>query len=422
MKSRWKVHSTPFALAAFVVAFGALSHPVAAQPPSLSIALTGQSMIRSDLRATAPQLVARIRALLNADVIFTNLEGAVAEPGQSVTDGGRGFLTPPESLDALTALGFNLLSLSNNHAFDLQVTGIENTLREVQRRNIAHAGIGRTLDEAAAPGYLRTAKATVALISSASGLIVAGGAASADHPGVNELRIFAGDQPNEANLDLPGAPANTPHPDDAQRILASIREAKRHADLVIVYHHNHVFGNKSFATLFNEGMAERLAPNEWLKKWTRAEVDAGADIIVMHGAPILHGIELYRGKPIFYDLGNFIYNVPPAIYYISEPIAWESVVANLQWQDKKLISLTLTPTELNYVGDGQPDVHNQYTSNEFLNTRGLPSVATGAKAHYILQRVTELSQPFGTKIQVTGDIARIRLPGHASKKSPGVSR
>ncbi len=69
---------------------------------------------------------------------------------------GRGFLTPPESLDALTTFGFNLLSLSGNHAFDLKVTGIQNTIREADSRKIAHAGTGNNAAEAAAPGYLHT--------------------------------------------------------------------------------------------------------------------------------------------------------------------------------------------------------------------------------------------------------------------------
>jgi poly-gamma-glutamate synthesis protein (capsule biosynthesis protein) len=143
---------------------------------------------------------------------------------------------------------------------------------------------------------------------------------------VNELRIEAGDKENEATVDLPGAPGNTPNQGDSQRILQSIRDARQHADLVIVYQHNHVFGNHSFATIFTEGMQERLAPNDWLKR-THAEVDAGADIIVMHGAPLLHGVGIYHGRPIFYDLGNFIYNVPPVLTAIDEPMAWESVVA-----------------------------------------------------------------------------------------------
>jgi poly-gamma-glutamate synthesis protein (capsule biosynthesis protein) len=132
---------------------------------------------------------------------------------------------------------------------------------------------------------------------------------------------MAGGLPNEANADLPpGSPPNVPHAEDAQRILQSIRDAKRRADLVIVYQHNHVFSDKAFSTIFLERMDERLAPNEWLRKWTHAEVEAGADIVVMHGAPLLHGIEMFRGKPIFYDLGNFIYNLPPAITYITEPL------------------------------------------------------------------------------------------------------
>jgi poly-gamma-glutamate capsule biosynthesis protein CapA/YwtB (metallophosphatase superfamily) len=375
---------------------------------SVTITLTGQSMIRSDLRATAPLAVPRIQALLKGDVIFTNLEGTVAETGQSVQE-GRGFLTPPESLDALQSLGFNLLSLSNNHAFDMKDTGIENTLREVNRRNIVHAGTGHTLAEAAAPAYLHTSNVTVALVSSASGLIAPGGSASADRPGVNELRIQAGDRPNEATEDLPGAPANKPIQEDAERILQSIRDAKQHANLVIVYQHNHVFGNKAFFTIFNEGMAERLAPKEWLTTWTHAEIDAGADIVVMHGAPLLHGVEIFHGKPIFYDLGNFIYNVPPAVTYITEPITWESVVANVEFRGNKLRSVTFRPIELNNIGNGQPDVHSPYASNEFLYTRGLPSLATGAKAKYILERLAELSVPFGTAVVLKGETAEINL-------------
>ena len=383
--------------------------PVRAQSNDVTITLTGQSMIRSDLRATAPDAVPRIRSLLHGDVVFTNFEGAIAEPGQSVTGGGRGFLAPAEALDALQAFGFNLLSLSNNHAFDLKEAGIDNTLREVGRRGIVHAGLGATLAEAASPTYLRVGTMTVALVASASGLIAAGGGARADGRGVNELRVMAGNAVNEANADLPGPAANVPNREDAARILQNIREARAHADLVVVYQHNHVFGNRSFNTLFSEGMGERLEPNAWLRDWTHAEIAAGADIVVMHGAPLLHGIEMFRGKPIFYCLGNFIYNVPPAITYISEPMTWESVVAHLEFQGKMLRSITLRPIALNYVGNGQPDVHSQYTTNEFLLTRGLPSPAEGAQARYILERVAELSKPFGTRIAIADGAASIEL-------------
>jgi poly-gamma-glutamate synthesis protein (capsule biosynthesis protein) len=226
---------------------------------------------------------------------------------------------------------------------------------------------------------------------------------------VNELRVEAGDKENEGTAELPAAPGNTPNQEDSQRILQSIRDARRQADLVIVYQHNHVFGNHSFGTIFTEGMQERLAPNEWLKKWTHAEVDAGADIIVMHGAPLLHGVEIYHGRPIFYDLGNFIYNMPPTLTVLDEPMNWESAVAYVQFQGKNLRSISLRPITLNNVGEGQPDIHNAFANNQFLDTRGLPSPVTGARAGYILQRLAEASKPFGTTIEIKGDTAEIRL-------------
>jgi len=392
-------------LFAVVCTVGAVAQ---SQSTAITITLAGQSMIRSDIRTTAPAAVPVIQGLLKGDVVFTNLESAVAEKGETAHE-GRGFITPPEALDALTTFGFNLLSFSGNHAFDLKVTGIQNTIREADSRKIVHAGTGNNVAEATAPGYLHTPKGTIALIASASGLITPGGSAAANRPGVNELRIEAGDMENEATADLPGAPGNTPNPEDSQRILQSIRDARQRADLLIVYQHNHVFANHSFTTIFTEELPERLAPNDWLKKWTHAEVDAGADIVVMHGAPLLHGVEIYHGRPIFYDLGNFIYNLPPVLTYIDEPINWESAVAYVQFQGKNLQSITFRPIALNNVGEGQPDIHNGLTNNQFLDTRGLPSPVTGARAGYTLQRLAEASKPFGTKMEIKGDTAEIKL-------------
>jgi poly-gamma-glutamate capsule biosynthesis protein CapA/YwtB (metallophosphatase superfamily) len=139
------------------------------------------------------------------------------------------------------------------------------------------------------PGQRRCARlraysqGTVALVAMASGLIADGGSAATARPGVNELRVEG----------------KAPNPDDAQRILQSIRNAKQRADLVVVYQHNHVF-DRPFGKMMRERLPERLVPPDWLVKWTHAEVDAGADIIVMHGAPLLHGVEIYRERPIFF--------------------------------------------------------------------------------------------------------------------------
>src|SRR5437016_1988366 len=126
----------PALLFAIVCAVGSA---VWAQSNAITITLTGQSMIRSDIRVTAPAEVPVIQALLKGDVIFTNLESAVAEKGETIQE-GRGFLTPPEALDALKTCGFNLLALSGNHAFDLRVTGIRN--RSEERREGKSGDLG----------------------------------------------------------------------------------------------------------------------------------------------------------------------------------------------------------------------------------------------------------------------------------------
>jgi len=365
-----------------------------AQSSSFSIILTGQSMIRSDIRAHAPSAVPVITSLLKGDVVFTNFETTIVDESKGQSHMNGRFLSPPEAMDALKSFGFNLVSLSNNHAFDLKVPGIQNTLQEASHLSLAHAGTGNTIAEAAAPGYLHTPKGTVALVAMASGLIDEGGSATANRPGVNELRVD-GNKPNE---------------EDTQRILQSIREARKQADLVIVYEHNHVF-DKPFRTIMLEELPERLGPPDWLKKWTHAEVDAGADIIVMHGAPLLHGVEIYNGRPIFYDLGNFIFQAPPIDILLDEPINWESVVAYVDFQGKNLQSITFRPIAQNKIGQGQADTQDEHTNNLFLQTRGLPTPATGDQAHYILERLADLSRPFGTTVVVKGDTAEIKLRG-----------
>jgi poly-gamma-glutamate capsule biosynthesis protein CapA/YwtB (metallophosphatase superfamily) len=410
MERRSKYKRARLALApsclAIIFAFGVAVWP---QSSALSITLTGQSMIRSDIRVHTPTAGATISPLLKGDVIFTNFEATVIEKEQSTHDGR--FLSPPEALDALQAFGFNLVALSDNHSFDLKVPGIQNTLREAKSRNLVHAGIGNTLEEAAAPGYLHTPKGTVALVAMASGLIAEGGSATATRPGVNELRIEAGGKPNESTSVLPAEPGNELNSEDKQRILQSIRDARQRADLVIVYEHNHVFLNRPFGALFDEELPERLAPADWLKKWTHEEIDAGADIIVMHGAPLVHGVEIYHNRPIFYDLGNFIFNLPPVNVWLEEPIIWESVVAHVEFQGKNLQSITFQPIVMNKIGQGQPDTQDEHTNNLYLQTRGLPKLATGDQARYILQRLADSSRPFGTTVEVKSDSAKINLKG-----------
>jgi poly-gamma-glutamate capsule biosynthesis protein CapA/YwtB (metallophosphatase superfamily) len=105
--------------------------------------------------------------------------------------------------------------------------------------------------------------------------------------------------------------------------------------------------------MMRERLPERLVPPDWLVKWTHAEVDAGADIIVMHGAPLLHGVEIYRDRPIFFDLGNFIFQT--ALANVWEPIAWESVVAYVDFAGTTLKSIEFRPIVVEKIGQSQAD-------------------------------------------------------------------
>jgi poly-gamma-glutamate capsule biosynthesis protein CapA/YwtB (metallophosphatase superfamily) len=372
------------------------------QSPPIKLVLTGQSMIRSDIRLYTPSVVPTMAPLLRGDVVFTNFEATVAKKGQpnnTVLREGNS-LAPPEAMDALKDMGFNLLSLANNHSWDLKVQGIQNAIEEANRRNLAHAGTGNSLEQATEPAYLRTPKGTVALVAMASGLVRPGASAAPSRPGENELRVEAGNKPNQ---------------EDAQRILQSIRDAASRADLVIVYQHNHVY-DKPFATIFAEELPDRLVPPDWIKNWAHAEIDAGANVVVMHGAPVVQGVEIYRGGLILYDLGNFIFNLPlTEATTLLEPMVWESVVASVEFQGKTLQSVSFRPIVLNLMGQGQVDTQDDHPYSlpefprPFIATRGLPKPAAGEQARYILERLAASSRPFGTDVEVKDEIAEITL-------------
>src|SRR5947199_10850612 len=127
----------------------------------MRIVLTGQALLQSDIRAQWPETVGDMRPLLEGDAVFTNFETMIVEPGDSLDDfppEGTEHKGPPEMLDALTDMGFNLLALSNNHSYDLRSKGIANLLHACEARRIPHAGVGMNLAPAAAPAYLDTPK------------------------------------------------------------------------------------------------------------------------------------------------------------------------------------------------------------------------------------------------------------------------
>jgi poly-gamma-glutamate capsule biosynthesis protein CapA/YwtB (metallophosphatase superfamily) len=341
---------------------------------TLRLNALGQALIQHDPRADPWPGFAALAAICGrADVCFTDLETAIRSPLAEAPTRDGVFLhaASPAVLDCLKALSISLLATANNHVWDLGSSGIIGMLNELDARDFAHAGSGVNSAAAAAPAYRCAENGTVGLVAMASGAIREGAAATLARAGVNELRRSA-----EGVL----------YEDDLGRIFAGIAEAASRADVVLAYHHNHIL---------EEG--GRQTP-QWQCDLARRCVDAGASLYVSHGAPRLHGIEIYRGRPIFYDLGNLIFQTATAEGHYDDAV-WQSVVAECRFSGGHFCDMTLTPLQLNARGAGGPGD---------LATRGRPSIARGATADAILDRLAELSWPFGTVLHRQGRKAMIR--------------
>jgi poly-gamma-glutamate synthesis protein (capsule biosynthesis protein) len=349
-------------------------------------------LIKHDVRRIAPEKSAAMSALLEGhDVVLTNLETGIDAGRGAPTRRGRFFhATSPEVLDCLEEWHFNLLALSNNHSWDFGPEGILAAIDGVEARGFVHAGTGADLTTASAPAVRVTPKGRVALVSMASGSgNGADAAATNGRPGINEVQL----DPQTGEIDAA----------HARRVFTAVRAAASAADIVIVYQHDH-YWEKDF----------RVTP-EWKKRFARACIDAGATVFVSHGAPLLQGIELYRGRLIFYDLGSIVFHtVTPLEYY--PPEVWETMIAEAEFAAGRLVSLRLRPVALNERGEGEP------TAPRFFQTRGLPTLATGAQGHAILDRMQRLSAGYGTRILIQNGTAMVDLDPRSRTSRSGEVR
>ena len=102
------------------------------------------------------------------DARFFNLETTLNHEGETCASqfsGGTYIRTDPEILDHIKPFGFNMTSANNNHALDFSYGGLLATIDALDASNLVHAGLGRNLDQAAAPKYLETPNGRVALIA-----------------------------------------------------------------------------------------------------------------------------------------------------------------------------------------------------------------------------------------------------------------
>ena len=404
----------------------------------MRICFTGQALIRSDLRDCRAQPFRDVLALLqNADHAFSNLEGAVrGRHGGWPFVGGENF---PESdpivLDCLKDMGIDMLSLANNHSLDIGPSGVLSTIEEVMKRGIMHAGTGIDRDAAERPGKLSDQLGSVGLIAIDAGpqpdfvYATNGTALVPARPGVNQLKVYPrlalpdadlayfrklsdrlghetfkraharygfkmvapdgitywdqGDVFTFFGLALVGA-AEVAHgpvvidPTYLKRHADLVRAARRDVDALIVYLHSHHW-QPDFSRV-----------PEWIVTFAHAMIDAGATAFIAHGMPQLHGIEVYKRRPIFYSLGNFIFHLMPPRAVFDAPEVWESIIARVTTDgNQELAEINLQPIVL----------AGESGTWEGQTPRPYPMLADKAAADRILSRITALSEPFGTRLE-----------------------
>lgn len=362
----------------------------------------------------------------------------------------------------LAELGFKVANLANNHAGDYSSDGVLATLRAVRASGLRPVGAGATLTEACVPAFVDTGGGRLAVIgvssSNADLYAAADGRIDAEgRPGLNPLRYrteYAVDDASfEALLDIDrrlglsveaarritasahGVQANPSRlafglaefvragqfavrtscdPRDLDRIAAVTQSARAEADAVVVTLHCHEGPRSGWNT---------EAPAQFAAEAARAWIDAGADAVIGHGPHCVRGVEVYRGKPIAYSLGNFVFqlngvrSVPtesylamdldpteatiddyraavfarpdgaPAGFYASTRF-WDGLLADLEVEGG-VVRLTLRPVS---VGSG--------TRRDVLEQ---PALAQGDRARAVLDHVTKLSAPWGTRLDIATD-------------------
>ncbi len=451
----WAPRALPVCAALFLVlpcsVASQASHPHGDVGGETTFALAGDAIITRKLSVfDEPEfLVLRdliqsaSAAFVNLEILFHNFEPDVIPASES---GGTYMQADPEIAKELVWMGFDMVSMANNHTGDYGVGGLRRTTRAVEEVGLMHAGTGENLAEARAPGYLETPDGRVALVSAASTFPDGSRAGHQrtdvrGRPGLSPIRYSRTYQITQGQMEAlrdfqegmgrsrgtgdrirmfsetfqvgdEYRSVTTVDEGDLAEIVASVDAAKRQANFVIFSGHSHESGRTN------------NYPADFIVEVAHAVIDAGADIFLAHGPHVLRGIEIYQGKPIFYSLGDFVFQnetvprqpsdnyesyrlgpeaVAPDFFdarqasggFPSRPQVWESFVAMVRFQDGELSGVELHPVTLGH-GLDRPQ-------------RGRPLLATGDLARKIIDETREYSEPWGTEIVFENGIGVVRI-------------
>ncbi len=249
-----------------------------------------------------PERRGLFRIMQQADIAYGNLEFSINQHPEAQRP-FYNFRADPEFVWEVAAIGINLVSMSNNHALDFGPDGLRDSLKALDHAQITHAGAGLTLAAAHSPGTMRIQGRTTEF-SLLSYL----------RYWTNKFRSADPNAPSIATIDPATIlvskdgkvePVTGPLESDIKTMEDDVVLAKRHTDVLMVALHNH---DVSHDRVY--GIQNRTPDNDHIMY--RRAIDAGADMVLGSGPHVLRGIEIYKGKPIFYSLSDFIYQYPDA--------------------------------------------------------------------------------------------------------------
>ncbi len=279
------------------------------------------------------------------DVVFGNLENPLTSSEKGLNKNGKIVLkAKPEAMTALTSAGFNLVSLSNNHILDYYEKGLFDTMELLDQNGIVHAGGGKNLDEARKLAIIEKNGLKIGLLA---------------YTDMAEI-IFAGDP----YLSFAAGPEKSGvAPRKYELIKEDIEKARGQVDLLAVSLHWGI--EESF----------RITPEQ--VEFAHKLIDDGADIILGHHPHQFQGIEIYKGKPILYSMGNIMFDQ-------NEHENMESFIVDMKYKGTELTALTAIPVR--------------------ILEKSHVDIQTGTDASAILKRQSSLSAELGSEPEIKDDI------------------
>jgi poly-gamma-glutamate capsule biosynthesis protein CapA/YwtB (metallophosphatase superfamily) len=302
------------------------------------------------------------------EVKLCNLEGCLFDPDVLLEHKPGWRHCHRDFVKVLAELKFNAAACANNVHFGEDA--IRQSLSILEKYNIAHAGAGMNLSEARRPAIFAANQTIFGLLSYTSVFWPVGQAANETKAGVATVKVYTSYEPHRRLFEMPGAPATTltrPDEKELEELKSDIKDLRKKVDVVIVY--------------FHWGVSGQYEVCQYQRTLGRSAVDAGADLVVGSHPHVVQAVEIYKGKAIFYSLGNFIFgsDFKPARGYRN------GLVAVAELRNNRISTIAVIPSALNE--KEQPAL--------------LRPDQPGSAA--LMDNVARMSSMFGTKLKRDGD-------------------